>query len=714
MDQEETVLLKPKQSLPSKASYYHLDLSLQTLPGIGEKGEAALKRLGCRTFKDLLYHLPSYILERPFVARPQFSANSQLVRLIATIESHTPPAKRPQPHKVRVFHESGCFIQLLYFQPLKPYQMAMMKLGDQCMISGVLERSKEGGLQIVHPDYVVSLKEQHTIPEFEPIYPLTYGITQKQLRRWVKTLWQWVPELPEWSQEPVKRQWPTWREALYVCHNPQSLAEALATHPARERLAYDELLAHQLGIRLAKIHLAKENKGIAYLGSGMLIKALLALLPFTLTSSQQQVIAEIHQEQSTPERMMRLLQGDVGSGKTIVALFAMLHAIEAGAQAAFMVPTDILANQHYHTILKYLETLPVKVGLLTGNVKGKDRRHLLEKVASGEINLLIGTHALFQEQVKFASLGFVAIDEQHRFGVEQRLMLATKGEATDVLLMTATPIPRTLALTLYGDMVVSKLEGKPAGRKPILTKAVPLSRIDEVIESLLRALNEGNRIYWICPFIEALNEEEVTQEKRDLAAAEARFAEFQEILGNKVSLMHGRMKAEEREAAMGQFARGESLLLIATTVVEVGIDVPEASIIIIEHAERFGLAQLHQLRGRVGRGEKASSCILLYGPELSDVAKSRLNIMRQTEDGFLIAEEDLRLRGGGEVLGTRQSGHFPFRYVDPEAHIPLMNIAAQEATFLLGEDPELKKSEAQQLLLELFGYSHTMKFGKIG
>ncbi len=438
-------------------------------------------------------------------------------------------------------------------------------------------------------------------------------------------------------------------------------------------------------------------------------KALIEALPYSLTPSQTRAVAEIVADLAKPERMLRLLQGDVGSGKTVVALLACAAVIEGGRQAALMAPTEILARQHFNTITPLAAAAGIRVAILTGRERGRERSDILARLAFGEIHVLVGTHAMFQEDVEFRDLALAVVDEQHRFGVHQRLALASKGVAVDVLVMTATPIPRTLVLTYFGDMDVSELREKPAGRRPVDTRAVPLSRLDEIVEAVGRALAEGRSVYWVCPLVEE-------SENIDLAAAEDRFAALEQRFGAMVALVHGRMKGVEKDRAMARFAAGETRLLVATTVIEVGVDVPEATVMVIEHAERFGLAQLHQLRGRIGRGAEASSCLLLYKPPLGDSAKARLEIMRATEDGFRIAEEDLKLRGEGDVLGTRQSGMPGFRVARIHLHGKLIGPARDDASLILVRDPKLASSRGQALrhLLYLFERDEAIRLIRAG
>ena len=568
----------------------------------------------------------------------------------------------------------------------------------------------DGMLQMVHPDRVVSETDLAKLPLVEPVYPLTEGLTLNQLRRAADAALTRVPSLPEW-QEPswlARERFPSFAEALRTLHRPPDPVDALPERPAWARLAYDEFLAGQVALALVRAHLRRPS-GRATPGTGQLRKKLVAALPFALTPSQTRAVADITADLAKPERMLRLLQGDVGSGKTVVALMAAATAVEAGRQAAFMAPTELLARQHYNTVAPLAAAAGINVAILTGRERGAERNHTLELLALGDIHVLIGTHALFQEEVAFRDLALAIVDEQHRFGVHQRLALARKGEAVDVLVMTATPIPRTLVLTYFGDMDVSELREKPAGRAPIDTRTVPLERYQEVAEAVGRALAEGARVYWVCPLVEE-------SENVDLNAAEERFAALKERFGAVVGLVHGRMRGADKDRAMERFAAGETRLLVSTTVIEVGVDVPEASVMVIEHAERFGLAQLHQLRGRVGRGAAHSTCLLVYKGPLGDTAKARLKIMRETQDGFRIAEEDLLLRGEGDVLGTRQSGTPAFKVARIEVHGKYIGAARDDAALILARDPTLStpRGEALRHLLYLFERDEAIRLIRAG
>jgi ATP-dependent DNA helicase RecG len=552
---------------------------------------------------------------------------------------------------------------------------------------------------------VVPEADADKLPLVEPVYPLTEGLTVNVVRKAAEGALARMPSPPEWQDAAWLRQqdWPAFGAALSALHQPPDPGAVAPETPAWSRLAYDELLAGQLALVLVRAS-QKRLSGRPSHGDGRLAKKITAALPYSLTPSQVRAVSEINADLAKPERMLRLLQGDVGSGKTVVALLAVATVIEAGRQTALMAPTEILARQLHKTIAPLAEG-----AVLTGRERGRERADILARLESGDLDLLIGTHALFQDEVAFRDLALAIVDEQHRFGVHQRLALARKGEAVDVLVLTATPIPRTLVLTYFGDMDVSQLREKPAGRQPIDTRAVPLSRINDVVSAVGRALERGERVYWVCPLV-------AESEVSDLAAAEQRYAELQQYFDAAVDLVHGKMKGADKDAAMARFAAGETQLLVATTVIEVGVDVPEATVMVIEHAERFGLAQIHQLRGRVGRGSARSTCLLLYRAPLGETAKARIEILRETEDGFRIAEEDLRLRGEGDVLGTRQSGMPGFRVARIETHGPLLEPARKDAQLILSRDPDLTSSRGEALrhLLYLFERDEAIRLLRAG
>ncbi|HZN29800.1 MAG TPA: ATP-dependent DNA helicase RecG, partial [Xanthobacteraceae bacterium] len=633
--------------------------ALTSLPGVGPRLEQLYRRLFDREeaprVVDLLFHLPSGAIDRR--ARPKLRdvVPDTVVTVAVTVDRHRPsPPRRPRaPYQVFASDETGDLI-LTFFNAHKDYLQRLLPVGEQRYVSGTVALY-DHMLQMVHPDRVVTEAELAKLGLVEPVYPLTEGLSLNQVRKAADAALDRLPDMPEW-QDPAwvaRERFPPFAVALRTLHRPAEPADVAPDGLAWSRLAYDEFLAGQLALALVRAHV-RRPAGRATAGTGQLRKKLIETLPYSLTPSQTRAVADIVADLAKPERMLRLLQGDVGSGKTVVALLAAAAVIEGGRQAALMAPTELLARQHFNTITPLAAAAGISVAILTGRERGRERSDILEKLAFGDIHLLIGTHALFQEEVEFRDLALAVVDEQHRFGVHQRLGLARKGEAVDVLVMTATPIPRTLVLTYFGDMDASELREKPAGRQPIDTRTLPLSRLKEVVDAVGRALAEGRRVYWVCPLVEVT-------ENTDLAAAEERFAALKEHFGAMIDLVHGRMKGADKDRAMERFAVGETRLLVATTVIEVGVDVPEATVMVIEHAERFGLAQLHQMRGRIGRGAGRSTCLLLYKAPLGETAKARLAIMRETEDGFRIAEEDLRLRGEGDVLGTRQSGMPGFR-----------------------------------------------------
>ncbi len=687
------------------------------LEGIGPKLEKTLTRLLTGNehgqparIADLLFHLPFQIIDRrrqPGIAR---SPEGAIVTLKVHVDRHRPAPRGNKriPYRVFVHDETG-EMAIVFFHAHGEWINKSLPVGETRYVSGKMEWFN-GQPNMVHPDHIVSVEEFANLPLVEPVYPSTGGLSQKLLQRSVKSAVSSLPELPEWTEpELLKRQaWPEFSKSLQRVHEPRDMLDLDPLSPARKRLAHDELLAGQLALALMRERMRKtQGKSRSFTGS---LKAkILNGFGHPLTPSQAQAIEEVLKDMEQPERMLRLLQGDVGSGKTIVALCAMVSAVEAGGQAAIMAPTEILARQHQATMEPLCTAAGLNCALLTGREKGKAREDVLARLASGEIDILIGTHALFQSHVEFRDLALAVIDEQHRFGVHQRLALGEKGTATDILVMTATPIPRTLVLTYFGDMDVSKLTDKPAGRKPITTTAMPLERLEELLARVAMAIERGEKLYWICPLVEE-------SEELPVMAAEDRFKELESRYSGKVGLIHGRMNTAEKEAAMAAFRNGDTRLLVSTTVVEVGVDVPDASIMVIEHAERFGLAQLHQLRGRVGRGEKPSSCILLYRGPLGETAKARLNILRETEDGFRIAEEDLKLRGEGEVLGTRQSGMPGFSLASAEHHGDILEIARDEARLIVATDPTLEgeRGEALRILLYLMGQDQAVRLIRAG
>lgn len=683
-----------------------------TLPGIGPKLGKLLAEFTGDKVIDLLFHLPANLIDRQY--RPSLAEveDGRIATFDVEVMKHDAPPnmgkRRNLPYRILCGNETG-YVSLVFFRARGDWLTKAMPVGARRMVSGRVERFREQ-LQIVHPDHMLPQAEFEKLPIVEPVYPLTAGLSAKVLMKAIQAALPQLPALPEWQEaEWLKQQgWDDWHSAVQTVHRPENMAALEPQNPARVRLAYDELLAHQLVLALVRRD-RKKQQGRAYPAADEMQARLLALLPFPLTGSQEAAIADIRADMAAPMRMLRLLQGDVGSGKTVVAMMGMLQAVANGAQAALMAPTEILARQHADTLGPWLDELGIKWQLMTARNKGKLRAENLEALSAGDVQIAIGTHALFQDDVAFQNLGLAVVDEQHRFGVQQRIALSTKGHGVDVLVMTATPIPRTLTLTAYGDMDVSRMPDKPPGRQPVDTRVISMDRYGEVAQSLGNAIKDGARVYWVCPLV---SESELI----DLAAAEDRAKALHAIYGDTVGIVHGQMKAAEKDAVMARFAAGEISILVATTVIEVGVNVPEATVMVIEHAERFGLAQLHQLRGRVGRGRDKSSCVLLYRGPLGAPSKARLTIMRETEDGFKIAEEDLRLRGAGEVLGTRQSGLPAFRLADLEAHADLLPAVHDDVKLLLERDPLLKspRGEALRELLYLFRRDEAMRFLQSG
>ena len=666
------------------------------LRGVGDKLGKLFEKLTGPRIADLLWHLPVGLVDRRHAPMVAEAMPGEIATLTVTVDQHVPGGSPRQPWRVRCHDESG-ELTLVYFRAHGDYLAKQLPVGEQRVVSGTIELF-QGAAQMTHPDHVVPVSERERVMRVEPVYGLTAGLTSRQMVKAIDEVLVRAPMLPEWLDPDwqKRRQWPDWKSALATAHHPAETSDLDPNAPARERLAYDELLASQLAITLVRER-QRSLPGRSIQGDGSLRRKVLAALPFQLTASQLTAGAEIAADMASPHRMVRMLQGDVGSGKTVVALLAMLEAVEAGCQAALMAPTEILARQHYATMAPLAEVAGVEIALLTGRYTPKQKAKIAAGLADGSIRLVVGTHALVQDEVVFDDLALAVVDEQHRFGVHQRLTLASKNDAVDMLVMTATPIPRTLMLAVYGDLDGSRLTEKPAGRKPIDTRTVSLERLDEIVEAVGRKVAAGGRVYWVCPLVEE-------SEFIDLAAAEERFAHLKERFGHTVALIHGQMKAAERDAAMSAFSEGRAGILVATTVIEVGVDVPAATVMVIEHAERFGLAQLHQLRGRVGRGSEQSTCLLLYGPKLGEMARARLAIMRETEDGFRIAEEDLRLRGGGEVLGTRQSGLPEMRLANLAIHADLLQVARDDAKLMVERDPLLTspRGEALRTLLYLF------------
>ncbi|MBK6897212.1 MAG: ATP-dependent DNA helicase RecG [Alphaproteobacteria bacterium] len=683
--------------------------SLVALPGIGPRNAKLMENLvGGPKVLDLLFHAPVDFVDRRFSGKISDVPNGRVVTLTVRVGKHSPNARKNLPYRVQCLDESGVMM-LVFFHANKVWIEKQLPEGQTVIVSGRVEYF-QGQPQMVHPDAVGKVEDRAAIERIEPIYPLTQGITNKLMNKSVAAAERMIPALPEWLDEAYQAQqkWPGWKEALTALHHPESEKDLNPLTPCRARLAYDELLANQLTLLIVREH-QRVVEGRSHQVSTVLREKVLAALPFQLTGAQKRSLAEIDEDMQKPQRMLRLLHGDVGSGKTIVACLAMLNAVESGKQAALMTPTEILARQHAETLSPYLQAAGVRAVILTGRDKGKTRETLLQQIRNGAAQVIIGTHAIFQKDVVYQDLGLAVIDEQHRFGVQQRLELSTKNHGIDLLVMTATPIPRTLALTAYGDLDVSKLDEKPPGRKPIDTLLLPSEKMEMLIERLKNKIKEGNRVYWVCPLVEE-------SELIDLAAAEERYDVLRQVFGERTGMIHGRMKPADKDAVMEKFIAGDLDILVATTVIEVGVNVPAATIMVIEHAERFGLAQLHQLRGRVGRGADQSYCFLLYSGPLGETAKARLSTLRETEDGFVIAEKDLHLRGAGDLLGLRQSGMAEFRLADLSAHGELLAAARDDAKLILAKDPTLKskRGEALRTLLYLFERDQAIAYFQSG
>ncbi len=672
------------------------------LDGVGPKLAGLIEKVAGATVRDLLFHAPTGVVDRSVRPGAANAEDGQIATFEVVVESHHPPNQPRRPYRIRARDETG-FLTLAWFHARADYLRRLAPEGARRLVSGRAERFG-GEVQVLHPDHVVPPEEEDAIPPFEPVYPLTAGLSSKMLRKAVSGALGRIDdprflELGEWIDPGVMstRAWPSWTEAVRSLHAPQAATDIDRLSKTRSRLAYDELLADQLALALMRAR-RRGQPGRSLAGDGRFVNDVLKAAPFQPTGAQTKAFAEISADMESAQRMSRLLQGDVGAGKTFVAALAIARAKEAGVQAAIMAPTEILARQHLQTLAPLLAPAGVRVAALTGRDKGAARRKLLAALAEGAFDVVCGTHALFQDDVAFKDLGLIIIDEQHRFGVSDRLKLTAKAQRPDLLVMTATPIPRTLTLAAYGDLDVSRLDEKPPGRTPVDTRAIPVDRLDDIMGAVGRAIRGGDRVYWVCPLVE---ESDVS----DLAAAEERWRALSALFGEqRVGLLHGRLSAAEKEARAEAFKRGDFDVLVATTVVEVGVNAPDATVMIIEHAERFGLAQLHQLRGRVGRGTKKSTCLLLYRPPLGDVAKARLEAMRQSDDGFFLAEEDWRLRGPGEVLGTRQSGLARHQLADLTVHGDLLEVAASDARAIVERDPglESKRGAALRVLLYLF------------
>jgi len=687
---------------------FPLFAGLDTLEGVGPKTAKAFAALGVEKPKDLLFLLPHSGIDRSRKPSVSDVVPPCTVTVEVEVGGHFPPRQKGRPYRIMV-RDAALEFQLVFFHARGDYLQKLLPTGQRRLVSGKVELF-DSIAQMVHPDHVLRPEETGELPQFEPVYPLAAGVTQRQVAKAAAAALTRAPEVPEWIDAALKARegWPDWLAAVQTVHTPQDQAALAFTHPARQRLAYDELFAHQLTLSLARATL-RRGKGVASVGSGRLQAKVLESLPYRPTGAQTRAIAEIAKDMAQPLRMNRLLQGDVGAGKTLVAFMALLVAVEAGGQGVMMAPTEILARQHHAGLADLAEAAGVRLELLTGRDKGADRGAKLAALRDGQIKILVGTHAVFQKDVVFQDLRLAVVDEQHRFGVAQRMELGAKGQAADVLVMTATPIPRSLALASYGDMDVSVLDEKPPGRKPIKTALISAARMDEVVGHLAKAVAEGRQAYWVCPLVE-------DSELVDYASAEARFASLRAALGDVVGLVHGQMPPAEKDAAMARFVAGQTRILVATTVIEVGVNVPNASIMVIERAEIFGLAQLHQLRGRVGRGAAESTCLLVYQAPLSESGERRLKVIRDTEDGFRISEEDLSMRGAGDLIGTAQSGLPRFRVADIERQAGLMAVAQSDARALLALDPDLTgpRGKAARILLWLLDQDRAIKLISVG
>ncbi|MFD1795966.1 ATP-dependent DNA helicase RecG [Paracoccus aurantiacus] len=681
----------------------------ETLPGIGPKAAEALQNMSITRPRDLIFTLPSSGIARRNVAELRDLRPPEVATVTVTVSRHIAPSARNRPYRVICTDGRGD-LTLVFFHARRDWLEKELPVGERRIVSGKTELF-DGVAQMVHPDHILPVGSAPPAG-FEPVYPLAAGLNAKQMARAVEGSLDRAPKLPEWIDPALlaREGWPDWHTALLRAHTPSGPSDIAPTAAARARLAYDELFAHQLTLALARRE-HRRGKGRQSQGTGHLRQRVLDSLPWPPTGAQSRAVAEIAADMAADTRMNRLLQGDVGAGKTLVAMLSLLIAVEAGGQGVLMAPTEILARQHLRALMPLADAAGIRIEALTGRDKGDSRANILTDLSEGRIDILVGTHAVFQDEVRFRDLRLAVIDEQHRFGVAQRLKLASKGEAAppDVLVMTATPIPRSLALSQYGDLDLSVLDEKPPGRKPITTVLVNEDRMDEIVERIGKAIANGVRAYWVCPLVEE-------SELSDLTAAEARFSALRARFGEAVRMVHGQMSAEERDAAMAAFAEGRAQILVATTVIEVGVDVPEAAIMVIEHAESFGLAQLHQLRGRVGRGSAASSCVLMYRAPLSKTGQQRLETLRESDDGFRLAEVDLQMRGAGDLIGTAQSGLPRFRIADLERQAALMQLAQSDARAFLERDPGMlsERGGAVRTLLWLMEQDQAIRLIKTG
>ncbi|NBB97137.1 MAG: ATP-dependent DNA helicase RecG [Alphaproteobacteria bacterium] len=683
--------------------------ALDGLDGIGPKTARAFEGLDIATPRDVLLHLPHGVIDR----RRRSTLFGLDFPAVATVDvvvgAHHAPGSRGRPYRVFV-QDAEMEFQLVFFHARGDYLQKLLPTGQRRVVSGKVELF-DGIAQMVHPDHVLRADDAESLPQYEPVHALCAGVSQKLMTRAIAGALARLPVLEEWIDPALKARkgWPDWSEAVRAAQAPEGVSDLALDAPARTRLAYDEVFAHQLTLAMARAR-ARRKPGRETRASGVLQARVLDSLPYAPTGAQTRAVREIAADMASPRRMNRLLQGDVGAGKTLVAMLALLIAVEAGGQGVLMAPTEILARQHLESLAPLAQAAGVRLELLTGRDKGAERTAKLDGLAAGQIDILVGTHAVFQNGVDFADLRLAVVDEQHRFGVAQRAALAAKGEGADVLVMTATPIPRSLSLAQYGDMDVAVLDEKPPGRKPITTALVSSARLEEVVAKLRHAMAEGRQAYWVCPLVE-------DSEVSTLTAAQTRFEHLRAAFGDGVvGLVHGQLPPAEKDAAMARFAAGNTQLLVATTVIEVGVNVPNATIMVIERAESFGLAQLHQLRGRVGRGADASTCLLIYEPPLGETAARRLKLLRDSEDGFRIAEEDMAIRGAGDLIGTAQSGLPRFRVADLERQAALMALAQSDARKLLADDPDLTspRGRAARAALWLMEQDKAIQYLSIG
>ncbi|MEM7319380.1 MAG: ATP-dependent DNA helicase RecG [Pseudomonadota bacterium] len=688
---------------------FPLFAGLEALKGVGPKTAQVLARTGVETPRDVLFSLPYAVVDRRRRDTIKGVDLPATLTVECTIGAHRPPRNKGGAYRIHAEDVAADF-QLVFFHARGDYLKRMLPEGARRVVSGKMEFF-DGFAQMVHPDHMVAPEDAGDIPEFEPVYHLTQGVTQKTAYKAAQGALSLAPDLAEWM-DPVqfeRQDWPDWKSAIHQAHAPADLKDVSPNAPARQRLAYDELFAHQLTLAIARLR-ERKARGIQSLATGRLQSKVLSSLPYRPTGAQTRSMAEIAEDMAGPHRMNRLLQGDVGSGKTLVAFMTLLVAVEAGGQGVMMAPTEILARQHLEGLRPLAEEAGVVLDLLTGRDKGAERKAKIAALKQGDIQILVGTHAVFQSDVEFHDLRVAIVDEQHRFGVRQRMELAEKGVGADVLVMTATPIPRSLSLSQYGDMDVSILDEKPPGRKPIRTAIMNTDRMDDIVAHLRNAIADNRQCYWVCPLVEE-------SEVMDLTAADERFKRLRAVLGDDVvGLVHGQMPPADKDAAMANFQSGKIKVLVATTVIEVGVNVPNATIMVIERAETFGLAQLHQLRGRVGRGDLDSTCLLLYQPPLSESGRKRLEVLRETEDGFRIAETDLEMRGAGDLIGTAQSGLPRFQIADLERQAGLMSVAQSDARALLSRDPALTtdRGRAARVLLWLMKQDKAIRLISVG